>query len=366
MLWLVKGLGPGGAERLLVAAAASHDRSSFSFETCYLVPWKDALVPELDALGVSSECLEVRDERDLRWMLRLRERLLRRPVDVLHAHSPYPAAIARLVVRTLPATVRPRLVFTVHNTWSSFALLTRSLNGSTFALDDADIAVSREVHDTMPARLRRRTEVVVHGIRLDDVAAQTQFRDEVRADLGIAPEEVVVGTIANFRRQKDYPNLLAAAKILAARRVPVRIVAVGQGQLEDETRALHARLGLGDRVMLLGRRDDAVRVLGACDIFTLASDNEGLPVAVMEALALGLPIVATAVGGVPGAVTDGVEGILVPPKQPGSLADALAALAADPGRRADMGAAARVTAKRFDIDAATRRVEEIYRAVVGS
>jgi glycosyltransferase involved in cell wall biosynthesis len=143
-------------------------------------------------------------------------------------------------------------------------------------------------------------------------------------------------------------------------------VAVGQGQLEDETRALHARLGLGDRVMLLGRRDDAVRVLGACDIFTLASDNEGLPVAVMEALALGLPIVATAVGGVPGAVTDGVEGILVPPKQPGSLADALAALAADPGRRADMGAAARVAAKRFDIDAATRRVEDIYRAVVGS
>jgi glycosyltransferase involved in cell wall biosynthesis len=144
----------------------------------------------------------------------------------------------------------------------------------------------------------------------------------------------------------------------------VRIVAVGQGQLEAESRALHAQLGLGDRVLLLGRRDDAVRVLAACDLFTLASDNEGLPVAVMEALALGLPVVATAVGGVPEAVTDGVEGVLVPPKQPEALADALAALAADPERRAAMGLAASARSETFDIRVAARRLEDIYRQVL--
>ncbi|HEY7134888.1 MAG TPA: glycosyltransferase [Acidimicrobiia bacterium] len=364
VLWLVKGLGPGGAERLLVASAAAHARDGFAFEVDYLLPWKDALVGELAALGVPSRCLEVHDERDLRWAARLRRRLVREPVDVLHAHSPYPAGIARLVVRTLPRARRPRLVYTLHNTWHSFARPTRWLCGATYALDDADVAVSTQVHATLPPRLQARTEVVVHGVVLDEVRRQRACRDHVRAELGLRADEVVVGTVANFRAQKDYPNLLAAACVLRDRGVAVRIVAVGQGQLESETRALHAQLGLGNRVLLLGRRDDAVRVLAACDLFTLASDNEGLPVAVMEALALGLPVVATAVGGVPEAVTDGVEGLLVPPKQPEALADALTALAADPRRRAAMGAAAQARSETFDIRVAARRLEDIYREVL--
>ena len=146
--------------------------------------------------------------------------------------------------------------------------------------------------------------------------------------LCIASGELVIATIANFRAQKDYPNLLAAARILIDRGVAARIVAVGQGPLEAEMRALHDELDLGDRVLLLGQRDDAMRVLAACDVFTLASDNEGLPVSIMEALALGLPVVATAVGGIPEAITDGVEGLLVP---------------AEPARRAGrrVGAASR-------------------------
>ena len=363
MLWLVKGLGPGGAERLLVAAAATHDRSEFSFEAAYLLPWKDHLVAELEALDVPTRCLDVRDERDLRWAHRLRTRLRSDPVDVLHAHSPYAAGIARLVVRTLPRRVRPRLVYTVHNTFSSFSTPTRLLNGLTYPLDDADVAVSNEVYDAIWPRLRSRTEVIVHGVQLDAVRAEAADRDAVRAELGIGPDEIVAGTIANFRRQKDYPNLLAAAARLAGRDVPVRIVAVGQGPLEAEMRELHASLGLGDRVLLLGHREDAVRVLAACDLFTLASDNEGLPVALMEALALGLPVAMTAVGGVPGAVTDGVEGRLVAPSDPDALAGAIEELAVDPALRARMAGAARIAGERFDIRTAVGQLEEIYREI---
>jgi glycosyltransferase involved in cell wall biosynthesis len=142
-------------------------------------------------------------------------------------------------------------------------------------------------------------------------------------------------------------------------------VAVGQGPLEEEMRALHAKLGLGDRVLLLGRRDDAVQVLAACDVFTMASDNEGLPVALMEALALGLPVAATAVGGIPGAVTDGVEGILVPPKDPEALADAIATITADTALRMAMSDAARRAGERYDIRIAARHIEQLYRALVG-
>ena len=181
---------------------------------------------------------------------------------------------------------------------------------------------SEVVRSTLPTRPRSRTQTVVHGIDLAGVREQRARRAAVRAELGLAPDEFVVGTVANFRAQKDYPNLLAAARLLADRDVPVRIVAVGQGPQEAETRALHASLDLHGRVILTGRRDDAVAVMGACDAFVMASNNEGLPVAIMEALALGLPVVSTAVGGIPEAITDDVEGLLVPARDPGALADA--------------------------------------------
>lgn len=364
VLWLVKGLGPGGAEHLLVAAAAVHNRASFTFEADYLLPWKDALVPDLEARGVRTHCLEVRDERDLRWAHRLRTQLVRDPVDILHAHSPYPAGIARLVVRTLPKRIRPKLVYTVHNTFPSFSAPTRVLNGLTYPLDDVDLAVSTEVHETIWPRLRDGTEVVVHGVLLDQVRDQLRHRAEMRVELGLGEDEIVVGTIANFRAQKDYPNLLAAARSLIDRGWKGRIVAVGQGPLEAEMRALHARLDLGDRVLLLGHRADAVRVLAACDIFTMASDNEGLPVALMEALALGLPVAATRVGGIPEAVTDGVEGLLVPPKQSEALADAIATISEDTALRAGMAAAASTSGARFDIRVSVARIEQIYRDLV--
>jgi glycosyltransferase involved in cell wall biosynthesis len=361
VLWLVKGLGPGGAERLLVAAAAHHDRERFAITCAYLLPWKQQLVPELEALGVATRCLDVRDERDVRWAVRLRAALTADPVDVLHAHSPYPAGIGRLVTRTLPRPARPATVYTLHNTWTSFATPTRLLNDWTMRRDAADFAVSDLVRDTVPERLRRRTEVVVHGIDLDAVGAQRD-RAGVRAELGIAPDEIVFGTVANFRAQKDYPNLLAAADVLRTHGARVRIVAVGQGPLEEQMRAEHARLGLGDRVLLLGERADAVRVMSGCDGFVLASNNEGLPVAVMEALALGLPVVGTAVGGMAEAV-DATNGVLVPPRDPEALAGAMQELAGDPGRRAALAEGAARSSARFDIRRSVTRIEAVYERV---
>jgi glycosyltransferase involved in cell wall biosynthesis len=363
VLWLVKGLGPGGAERLMVAAAGAHDRTAFDLRTAYLLPWKDALVPDLEALDVPCSCLEVRDERDVRWAIRLRQLLTEHPVDVLHAQSPYPAGVARLVARSLPRRIRPALVYTVHNTWTSFSRPTRALNRATYGLDAADVAVSEIVRSTLPTRPRSRTRTVVHGIDLAGVREQRARRAVVRTELGLTPDEFVVGTVANFRAQKDYPNLLAAARLLADRDVPVRIVAVGQGPQEAETRALHASLDLDGRVILTGRRDDAVAVMGACDAFVMASNNEGLPVAIMEALALGLPVVSTAVGGIPEAITDGVEGLLVPARDPGALADAVTRVATDATLRTRLAVGAMAAGDRYDIRTTVSRLEDIYREV---
>jgi glycosyltransferase involved in cell wall biosynthesis len=362
VLWLIKGLGPGGAEQLLVNHAEVRDADRFDIEAAYLVPWKDHLVPRLEAAGVTAIPLDGAREWDLRWAVRLRKHLVAHPVDVIHVHSPYVAGVVRPLVRTLPRRQRPAIVYTEHNRWPRHSRATRILNRLTLPLDDADLSVSADVRSTMPPKLRSRVEVLEHGVVVDEVHAMLRYRDEVRSELGIGADDVVIGTVANFRREKAYEVLLEAARLTASSDVPLRFVAVGQGPLEDEMRALHAQLGLGDRVQLLGYREDAVRVMSAYDIFTLSSRHEGLPVSLMDALALGLPVVATRAGGLPGVITDGVEGRLVPIDEPRALADAYLAVGADAEMRARMARAARGRASEFDISAAAERLEEIYAA----
>jgi glycosyltransferase involved in cell wall biosynthesis len=359
--WLVKGLGPGGAERLLVAAAGAHDRDEFSFEVVYLLPWKAHLAGELEALGVPCTCLGVRDERDLRWAARLRRHLREHPVDVVHAHSPYAAAIGRLVVRSLPRSARPALVSTEHNPWSTFKVPTRYANAWTARFDDAIFSVSEEVRDSMSPRQRARAEVLVHGIDVDAVRALRAERASVRAELGVADGTVLVGTVANYHPKKDWPNLLRAARLLADRALPLHVCAVGQGPLEADVQALHRELGLAETVTLTGFRADAVRLMAGCDVFVLGSRWEGLPVALMEASALGLPIVATRVGGIPDVFHDGFDSLLVPPGSPEALAGAVETLARDPARRAALGAAAAQRACDFDVARAVTRLEATYR-----
>ena len=361
VLWLIKGLGPGGAEQLLVNQARGHDAARFDIRCAYLVPWKHHQVAPLEATGVPVVLLDGARDWDLRWAWRLRRLLVDDPVDVVHNHSPLVAAVCRLLVRTLPGSVRPALVYTEHNNWARHNRWTRLANQLTYRLDDYTLAVSADVVASIPERLRGRVHVLVHGIVLEEVAAARRQREAVRAELGIAEDAVVGGNGANFRREKDYPTLLEAARrALTASEVPLRFVSVGQGPLEAEMRALHASMGLGDRFVLLGYRDDAVRVMSAFDVFTLTSRHEGLPVALMDACALGLPTVATAVGGIPQVITDGVEGILVEPGDLDALADGYVAVASDPERRAEMGEAASKAAGQVDIAVAQEQLERIY------
>ncbi len=362
--WLIKGFGPGGAEHLLLAAAATRDRSAFDYSAGYLLPWKHALVERLEALDVPVRCLEVTNERDLRWAGRLRRWLRDEPVDIVHVHSPYVAAIARVVVRSLPRRLRPKVVSTEHNAWTTFKGPTRYLNAWTAGLDDAVIAVSDETRDSMRGRTRARCEVLVHGIDTAAVGLLRTERAAVRKEFGIAPDAFVVGTVANYHPKKDWPNLLAAMRRVADAHPGARGLLVGQGPLQHDVEACARALDLGDTVLLPGFRADATRLMSAVDVFVLASRWEGLPVAMMEALALGRPIVATSVGGIPAAVVDGVDALLVRPGDPAALADAVLRVATDAGLAANLADRSLGRARDFDAARAQRQIESIYRAVV--
>ena len=358
VLWLIKGLGPGGAERLLVSSARVADHARFDYSAAYLRPDKTQLVEALERGGVQCERLTQGCLRNLTWPLALRRRL--QTVDIVHSHSPLLAGIARIAARTLPRSRRPVTVSTEHNIWENFALPTRLLNAVTARLDARRWAVSGEVRRSMWRPLRRDARVLVHGIVQGETPVTNDARIRVRAELGIAADAVVTITVANLRREKDYPTLLhAAARALGANPNLV-MLAVGQGPLASEIDDLHRRLGLGDRFQLLGYRTDVRELLAAADIFVLSSAHEGLPVSIMEAMSVGLPVVATAVGGVPEAVEDGITGRLVPPGDPQRLADAIVQLAADADGRALMGESGRVRSRVFDIRSAVGTQQEAY------
>ena len=168
------------------------------------------LVGELEAAGVRTVCLStVRSDR--RWPQRLRRLLATERFDVVHAHSPVPATVARLAVRTLSRADRPALMTTEHNTWDSHRLPTRWANRLTGRHDRATLAVTAETLASLRGPAAPRAEVLVHGVDLVRIRASAPAaRARVRAALGLGVGDLAIGTVANFRAQKDYPNLLGA------------------------------------------------------------------------------------------------------------------------------------------------------------
>jgi glycosyltransferase involved in cell wall biosynthesis len=188
---------------------------------------------------------------------------------------------------------------------------------------------------------------------------------DVRAELGIPPDVEVVGTIAVLRAEKAHEVLIDAAGLLAREFPRLRVLIAGMGPEEDRLRELVRERGMQETVTLLGFRRDVADVLAAVDVAVFSSDREGSPLAVMESMAAGKPVVATRVGGVPDLVEDGVQGVLVPPRDPRALADAIGRLLHDPGARAELGKRGQERQRRdFDIASTVRHVEDIYEELV--
>ena len=170
-----------------------------------------------------------------------------------------------------------------------------------------------------------RVEVVGNGIDVDAFTADPRARTDVRRKLGLADEEPVAVQVARLDPIKDHVTALHALGLAARRVGNLRLVVVGDGTLAGPLRRLADGLGLGAHVRFLGLRTDVSRLLSAADVFLLSSLSEAAPVSVMEAMASGLAVVATRVGGVGELVADGETGLLSPPGHPGPLAGNLAA-----------------------------------------
>ncbi len=362
---VIKCLGFGGAERLLVDTIVHRNRQDFHYEVAYVLEAQHALVPYVAATGTPVHALGARSNRDLRWMGRLRRLVVEGRFDVVHFHLPYASGLGRIVVATIPRNRRPATMTTEHSLWNKMAIPLRALNRATIRRDGAVIAVSQATQEALPRSVRAQSHVVVHGVDLaraeELLEDRGRIREQVRSELGIEDPDLVILTVANLRAEKGYDVLLDTTRLLADHGVAASVVSVGAGPLDTELRAKHQELHLGERFLFLGARGDVSRLLVGADIFVLASHHEGMPVVLMEATSVGLPIVATAVGGIPQVITDGRNGLLVPPGRPTALAEALERLVDDAELRQRLGRAAKETSEVFDVAAATAEVEADYR-----
>ena len=357
---MIDRLAPSGAEIFASRVAEELDPGRFERILCITRPSPAELVEPLERAGVRVVQLGRRSTLDV-WRWRPLIQLLRRErVDVLHSHkfgsNVWAAAIARLV--RVP-------VFVAHeHTWSYEGqrlrrFLDRRLVAHTatvvLTVSEADRRRMIEVEGVDPAKV----EYLPSGVR----PHAPPGRRRVREELGLAAGTQLVGTVCGLRPQKALDVLVRAAALLAAAVPNVRVLILGEGPERGRLEALIAELSLGSTVVLLGAwpSEQVADFVEALDVGVLSSHFEGMPLAVMELMAAGKPVVATAVGGIPDLVGDGVHGLLVTPGSPDALAEAVGALLHDPARRAAMGEAGRERQRRaFDFSAMVRRLERRY------
>ena len=366
LAFVANSLDPGGTERLVVdlglALAADHDVRVWTLDA------PGAWAHRLRDAGVPVTGLWRQPGIDLSVPVTLARQLREAGAAIVHAHQCSPWFYAALARVLHPG---PRLLLEEHGRFwpEPDRPLRRRVNRllinrmtHRFVAVSRDIASRLERYEGIPLS---HIEVIHNGVSTAEPCSAAERADR-RAALGFAPDDVVVGTVGRFDPIKNLPMLIDAIAGAAAEQPRLRAVLVGDGPQRAEIEARVRAAGLERRVVLTGHRDDARALVPCFDMFTLASVSEGLSVALLEAMAAGVPAAVTAVGGNPDLVEDGATGWLVPSGDAAALARVFFHAAADPTDRVRRGEAARRRWEaRFSFGTMIDAYRGLYRDLLG-
>ncbi|MFH2052577.1 MAG: glycosyltransferase [bacterium] len=356
----------GGAEMALVNYLRVADQVHFRHTViCLTKAGENAdLVREL---GVDVVVIRTRIRAMPFDVLRLGRWLSRNRVAVVHTHMFSAAMLGRLAGLAGNVSL---LVTTEHGKepWKRrrHILVDRFLGARTFR----QIAVSEDVRRIRMERdgaPEARLVLIPNSVSIPDRVRDSGIRTRIRAEFGLNEEAVVIGSVGRVVDAKAYPVLVEAMALLRDRFPGLFWLQVGDGpEREDLVRAIKVR-GLSDRIITAGNRRDVNDILHALDVWVMSSRREGLPVALLEAMAAELPIVATDVGGIPDAVTNGSSARLVPAEDPAALAGAIAEVIEHPELAQRLAAKARADVEaRYGNREVALRIEAIYREGLAS
>lgn len=352
-----------GAERMAVSLACRLDAKRFETGVVSLFdPFDGGLEPELQAEGIAVWHLGKHKGLDLRMIPRLRRVIRKFEPAVIHTHS--------YVLRySLPASLGMRvaaMVHTVHNVASKETdLAGRLLHRVVLGRRVVAVAVGEQVRQSYRELYGAEPGATIrNGI---DTASfrRAGARERWRTEHGFKDSDLLVVSVGRLDPQKNPLGMIDAFAIAFGADKRGQLLLVGDGSLRDACQQRAKEHGVAGRVHLLGVQTETADILAAADVFALASDWEGTPLAVMEAMAAGLPVAATAVGGVPELVADEETGLLSAPGDTRALSSSLARLASEPDLRQAMGSAAAVRAQTFGVDSMVSQYAALFERLTG-
>ncbi|MDA9858387.1 glycosyltransferase [Rubripirellula sp.] len=360
ILILIKGLGLGGAERLLVSGLPYLSREKYDYRVGYFLPWKDALVPEFNSHGIPVTCFNCKTPYSTAAIRQLHRYFRENEISLLHTHLPSASVAGRIASRSCKTL---KTVYTEHGCWDRLHPMTRNVNRWTLRWNDLNIAVSQEVRDSMNPESQSQTVVIPNGIDCKGLAETPRERKSVCRELGIPPNDFLIVKVANLSPVKHHEMLIRAFAEFQSSNSASTLILVGQLRDRDQhLKNLANSLGVGERIRITGPRTDVPRIVRSMDVFAMSSKSEGMPVSLLEAMALHKPVVCTNVGGIPNVIKHGVNGLLVDSGNAGEMAHFLLELSQKESLRERLGvAAADSTWQKFDIKHMVRRVEDQYR-----
>jgi glycosyltransferase involved in cell wall biosynthesis len=369
VLFVVPDLQVGGAERHAATLAPALDPAFFS-PSVVCIGEEGALFAGLAATGVPARALHHR-RNPVAALLALVTLIRRERPDVLITRGYSAEGLGRVAAIL---TRVPRSVVWVHNC-GDVARRSRVRTAIDRILEPATsayYAVANGQRPYMTGELRypdAKIEVIHNGVDLARYTPRPAGAGDagLAAELGLDPHAPVVGSVAVLRPEKDHESLLRAMRLVVDELPDAQLLVVGDGPLRPALTALAAELGIAASVVFAGSRPDVGRVLGLVDVVALSSRTvECFPMALLEAMASGIPTVGTAIGGVPEMIEDGVTGHLVPPRDPRAMADALVKMLSDPAGTAAMGAAARRRVEsEFTLERSVRAAEAAIARTAG-
>jgi glycosyltransferase involved in cell wall biosynthesis len=356
VMHVVLSISAGGTERLVIEICRRLGASSAPVVCC--LDGAGEWASELTSAGVAVEALNRQPgfRPSLGW--HIARLAARHRVSVIHCHhySPY-------VYGAVAKTLSPRigLVYTEHGRLSDAApsAKRRLVNPWLSRIPARVFAVSEELRRHMVAEgfSEKRVQVIYNGIAISPRVTPEE-RAAARAELGLPDDAVVVGSVARLDPVKNLSLLLQAHASLHASHPRARVALVGSGPEQQALETEARRLGTSQHVLFTGYRSDARRLMSAFDVYVNCSNYEGVSLTILEAMAAGLPVVATRVGGNAEVVIDGETGIIVPGREAAPLADAIATMSGDPRLRQEMGEAGR---RRVEREFSIERMVDDYR-----
>jgi sugar transferase (PEP-CTERM/EpsH1 system associated) len=360
VMQVVYSLGAGGSERLACDLGLRLDPSRVRSSVCAL----DAggpLAADLSRAGIPFHVMGRRPGFDWRVIPRLYRLFRERRVDLVQTHHLVSIVYGGLAARLAGAV----LVHVEHEYFSLKRPRARRVLRVLARLCHHIVAVGEEVQEFLVSEIglpRSKVVVIRNGV---DVVLYSPQKRVLRAALGFAPEDRLIGHVARLEAEKDQETLLLAFRTLLGAHPNARLVIVGDGSRRDDLRQVSTSLGIAERVDFLGSRNDVADILPHLDVFVLSSIHEGLPLALLEAMACARPVVATAVGEVPRVVRNGITGVTVPPGDPAALAASLAVVLERAAWAAAMGQAARLLIENtFNIDCSAQQYQALYHTLL--